>query len=138
MLLGVATSLPAVLVDPMTEQDLALQAARVEWPAAAGSTERERDDARFSSMQWSWRFAAPWAHWRIALARARGADDAYSARDLFGVDGNLTLHPAHEREHGWRHLAWVDLHQRLGGPWWLGLAAAGTCLVAARSASRIR
>ncbi|HUR28918.1 MAG TPA: hypothetical protein VM509_12080, partial [Planctomycetota bacterium] len=127
-LLGFATSLPAVLVDPMTEQDLALQAARLEWPAVAGTSERERDDARFSRVQWSWRFAAPWAHWRIAAARARGADDVYSARELFGVDSDALLHPAHDRERGWRHLAWVDLDRRLAGPWWLGLVAAAICL----------
>ena len=130
-LLGFATTIPAVLVDHMTHQDLALQAARIEWPQPGGHDERERDAARFLSIQWSWSFAAPWAHWRIARERALGAEDAYSPRTLFGVSSAELIRPEHERELGWRHLAWVDLHQRLNGPYWLGPLFAGFWLVLA-------
>ena len=65
-----------------------------------------------------WGFAAPWAHWRIAWLRARTGEDEHTARELFLVDSDARLVPQHERERGWRHVAWVDLHRRLGGPAW--------------------
>ncbi len=119
-LLGLATSLPGVLVDHMTHQDLALQGARIEWPDPGGLDERERDDERFLRIQWDWSFAAPWAHWRIAKSRALGAQDEYSPRELFGVESDALIHPQHARELGWNHLAWVDMKARLDGPFWIG------------------
>ncbi len=122
--LGLATTLPGVLVDHMTHQDLALQAARAQWPEPGGADERERDAARFLAIQYDWRFAAPWAHWRIAAHRLGDSGEEYSARELFGVASDAPLRPEHDRERGWNHLAWVDLRQRLGGPAWLGPLAA--------------
>lgn len=137
--LGLATSLPGVLVDHMTHQDLAMQAAASAWPEPGGRNERERDDGRFMALQWDWRFAAPWAHWRIALGRAQGAGDVYSAEALFQVAQDRPLEPRHDRERGWRHLAWVDLRQRLQGPLWPGPFLAGLFLgLAAWSARRRR
>ncbi|HTF88581.1 MAG TPA: phospholipid carrier-dependent glycosyltransferase [Planctomycetota bacterium] len=135
-LLGFATAIPGVVVDHMTHQDLAVQAARIAWPEPGGSDERERDAARFLSIQWDWRFAAPWAHWRIAALRARGNGDAYSARQLFGVDSNAVVTSQHDRESGWRHFAWVYLRDKLGGPAWILLAWAGSWLVVALAAWR--
>ncbi len=135
-LLGLATSLPGVLVDHMTHQDLAMQAARIEWPELGGRDERERDDARFLRMQWDWNFAAPWAHWRIAASRARGAQDEYSPRELFGVESDEPIHPQHARELGWNHLAWVDLKARLGGPFWIGPLCAALWLAIGAAAWR--
>jgi hypothetical protein len=136
--LGLATSLPGVLVDHMTHQDLAVDAARAAWPEVAGSSERERDDARFVNLQWDWRFAAPWAHWRILATRLRGGDD-FDARDLFGVDADVELTLDHERERGWLHLAWVDLDLRLGGPGrWGALGCAGLALLGVWLARRGR
>jgi len=34
------------------------------------------------------------------------------------VDGDTPLVPQHERERGFRHLAWVDLQVRLEGSIW--------------------
>ncbi|MEO6711563.1 MAG: phospholipid carrier-dependent glycosyltransferase [Planctomycetota bacterium] len=135
-LLGLATAIPGVLVDHMTHQDLAVQAARIAWPEPGGSDERERDAARFLSIQWDWRFAAPWAHWRIAALRSGGTGDRYSARELFGVDSDAVLAPEHDRESGWRHFAWVYLREQLGGPAWILLAGAGFWFAMALAAWR--
>ena len=130
-LAGLATTLPGVLVDHMTHQDLAVQAARIEWPEPGGRDAREEDAARFLLIQWNWSFAAPWAHWRIANQRLRGGDDVYSARTLFGVDSTALLRPEHERELGWRHFAWVDMQQRVKGPAWIGPSAVTLLLLLA-------
>ena len=155
-LLGLATSLAGVVVDHMTHQDLAMQAARAamaspasganageaprpaESAAEAVAREADADSARFLAIQWQWRFAAPWAHWRIAAARARGAGDVYYATDLFDVDPDLVLEPRHDRERGWRHFAWVDLQARLDGPGWIGGALVLGLLAAAALAWRRR
>lgn len=111
--LGVVTNLPAALVDPMTHQDLAVQAARLAWPTPGGATPREEDEARFLLIQWDWRFAAPWAHWRIFMHRLRRGDEPIGVRALFFLDSDVRLDVGEERERGFRHLAWVDLAQRL-------------------------
>jgi hypothetical protein len=102
----------------MTHQDLAAQAARIAYPEPGGADERERDEARFLLIQWDWRFAAPWAHWRILRHRIERGDDDFALGELFGVATAARCTPAGERERGWRHLAWVDLEQRLGGRAW--------------------
>ncbi len=135
---GFVVALGGVVVDHMTHEDLAAQAARVAWPDAEGADERERDDARFVSIQWDPRFAAPWAHWRILAARWAGASDHFSARSLFFLDQDVDLVLGESREKDFDHLAWFDLKHRLGGAAWpvwvvLGaLVAAGIHL--ARSA----
>ena len=130
-LLGLSTALPGVLVDHMTHQDLAVQAAPARWPQPGGDGERERDAARFLSIQWDWNFAAPWAHWRIFAQRARGRGESFDAQQLFGVAGLQPLQPRHDRERGWRHFAWVDLRQRLDGPAWIGPLSSALLLGAA-------
>ncbi len=128
---GLATSLPGVLVDYTTHQDLAQQAARLAWPEVAGANDFQRDDDRFLRIQWDWRFAAPWAHWRICVHRAGGGADAFPARELFFLGDPAVLTPGEERRRGLNHLAWVDLARRLGGSPWppaalvLGLLLAG-------------
>jgi hypothetical protein len=115
---GFLVQVGGALVDHTTHTDLALQAARLEWPDQVGVPEVEQDARRFERIQWDWRFAAPWAHWRILRHRVAGLGESFPARAIYYVDGETPLVPAHEREKGFRHLAWVDLHQRLGGSVW--------------------
>jgi hypothetical protein len=112
-----------VLVDHAVHEELALQAARIEWPSPGGRDAREQDDARFLSIQWDWRFAAPWAHWRIALHRLRGGAREPTARELYRVASDTPLANGAERERGFQHFAWVDFRERLGGRAWPALAA---------------
>lgn len=125
-LLGLFVQIPASLVDHMTHQELASVAAREAWPEAVGADERERDDARFLNIQWDWGFAAPGAHWRILRHRLAGLEEEYEVQDLFLFPSTTILTPAETREQGFRHLAWVDFHQRLGGSVWPAIAF---CLV---------
>jgi len=144
--LGLMVQLPAVLVDHNAHQDLAVQAARVEWPdellseeaARTGGTgelsPRDLEELRFERIQWDWRFAAPWAHWRILRHRTAGFEGDYPVREIFHVDDDKLLNLSHPRDEGFRHLAWVDMVERLGGPRWpgvllvLALAIAGMVL----------
>ena len=132
--LGTVVAVAAVVVDPMTHQDLAAQGARVAWPDLPGVDERERDDARFVALQWDWRFAAPWAHWRIAAHRLRTGDELFPLDELFCLPSRERITPGEERSRGWNHLAWVDLAGRLGGPPWPGpLLALAFALLGARA-----
>lgn len=123
--LGFSVALGGALVDHTTHTDLGLQAARAQWPNSPGLPVQEGEERRFERMQWDWRFAAPWAHWRIFRHRIAGLGESYSASSLYSVDGNVELTVAHEREKGFRHLAWVDLVQRLGGPRWPAFVVCG-------------
>ena len=55
-------------------------------------------------------------------------------RQIFHIDDDRVLSLSHTRDEGFRHLAWVDLAERLGGPRWpgvllvLALAIAGMVL----------
>lgn len=132
--LGSITNLGAVFVDYSTHTDLATQAARIEWPDPPGDTEALQEEERFFRIQWDWGFAAPWAHWRILRHRVAGLGEDFPVREIFHVDSEASVTPLHERERGFRHLAWVDFATRLGGPLWpawglcLGLLAAGVAL----------
>ena len=123
---GLLVQLPASLVDHVTHQELALEAARIQWPEPGGATEREKDDQRFQLIQWDPSFAAPWAHWRILRHRAAGLGEDFPLDHLFRIDREVRATPAEDRERGFRHLAWVDLAQRLSGSVWPGVIA--TCL----------
>lgn len=108
--LGLATNLPAALVDTMTHHDFALQSARRVLPLP-GMDERAAEEERFLALQWQPRYAAPLAHWRLFAWRVRAPVRAPvrepSGAELYG-DGNvepLVVH--HERDRGFRHLAWV-------------------------------
>ena len=122
---GFIVQLGAALVDHATHTDLAMQAARVEWPDEPGIPQREQEERRFERLQWDWRFAAPWAHWRIFSHRAAGSSEPFSARSLYATRTDAALAVTHDRERGFRHLAWVDLAERLGGPRWLGFVVCG-------------
>ncbi len=126
LVLGLLTASAGVLVDYNTHLDLGLQAARLEWPDVAGQTEIERDDDRFVRLKFDWRFAAPWAHWRIVRHRIAGLGERFPVRKIFFLDRDEVLAPEQEQTKGFRHLAWVDFHQRLGGPAW---PAAALCVV---------
>ena len=111
---GLVTNLPGVLVDHMTHEHLADQAAELEWHAeleAQGLEGGNRAAARFELIQWDLRFAAPWAHWRIFRDRVSGVcsvdpdasrwgpsapREVYRAGELFFLDGDaagVELHP---------------------------------------------
>jgi hypothetical protein len=109
---GLLTNLPAVLVDHMTETDLAVQAARLDWPDVPGG-----DETRFQKIQWEPRYAAPWAHWRIFRHRVAGLGETFSSRELFFTETDAVLVPNPETRPGFRHLAWID-HAALGGASW--------------------
>jgi Dolichyl-phosphate-mannose-protein mannosyltransferase len=120
--LGTVTNSAGVLVDQSTYHDLALQGARLAWPDVPGESEWERDNGRFVAIQWDWRFAAPWACWRILRHRVSHGDSAqaerFPASHIFFLDSPAILTPEHARDRGFRHLAWVDLGERLDGrPW---------------------
>jgi len=124
-LFGLLVQLPASLVDPATHQDLAAQAARIQWPAPPGaepapdgSAGREQEALRQHHVQWDWGFAAPWAQWRILRHRLAGLGEEFPVDEIFQVDSDRRIRAAGERSRGFRHLAWVDLAERLGGPGW--------------------
>lgn len=143
---GAVVSLGGVLVDTTTHTDLALQAARLEWPTLPGNAATQEEE-RFQRIRWDLRFAAPFAHWRILRHRIATGDDAFPIDEIFFSSDRRPevsrgeahpvrlLRPTYERERGWRHLAWVDFHERLGGPVWpvvlfcLGLVVGGMVLV---------
>ena len=117
VLLGLVVVLPGVFVDHTTHTDLAIQAARIEWPDLPGG-ELDQEEERFMRIQRDFRFAAPWAHWRILRHRVAGLGEEFPVQEIFFLSDEAVVVPQHEREHGFRHLAWVDFHQRLGGPTW--------------------
>ena len=132
--LGLLVQVGGALVDHTTHTDLAIQPARLEWPDDPQVPPVEQEARRFERIQWDWRFAAPWAPWRILRHRVAGLGENFAARAIYFVDGDTPLTPGHERETGFRHLAWVDLHERLGGSVWppilvcIALAAVGLVL----------
>mgnify|MGYP006902787099 CR=1 FL=1 len=131
MVVGGLSAFGGVVTDHMTHQDLALQAARLEWPDAPGG-----DDSHFQTIQTDPRFAAPWAHWRIFRHRVAGQGEVFSSRGIFGTELDAPLRANPETRPGLTHLAWVD-HARLGGATWpvlvvaLALAILGLRLLAA-------
>jgi hypothetical protein len=124
LVLGLATSLPGVLVDSTTHTALAVEAARVEWPEVAGASEADREEERFQRIRWDLRFAAPWAHWRILRHRVAGLGEEFPARRIFFMEPadaeseELVLTPPNERDRGFHHFLWIDFRDRLGGPLW--------------------
>jgi hypothetical protein len=120
LLLGTLTALAGVLVEYPTNLDLSGQAARLEWPRPADADEFAHEEANFVRAKFDWRFAAPWAHWRILFHRLATGDERYPVRTLYFLERDEVVEPQWEREKGFRHLAWVDLRQRLAGPAWPG------------------
>jgi hypothetical protein len=120
LLLGTLTGLAAVVVEYPTNLDLSAQAARLEWPRKEGEDELAYGEENFVRAKFDWRFAAPWAHWRIFLHRARGEGERFPVRELYFLPFDDLIEPQWARSHGFLHLAWVDLRQRLGGPAWPG------------------
>ena len=110
--LGFVSNASAVLVDHMTAQDLAVQAARVDWPDVPGG-----EATRFQKIQWEPRYAAPWVHWRIFRHRVAGLGEEFSSREIFFTEEDVPLHPNRELRPGFQHLAWID-HAALGGRSW--------------------
>ncbi|MCP3918761.1 MAG: hypothetical protein GY711_24710 [bacterium] len=140
--LGFVVQVAGVLVDHMTHQDLAVRAARIEWPNEAGVGAADMEAARFNQIQWDWRFAAPWAHWRILRHRAANharfatLDEEFPVRQLFFLDDARRLSPSHERDRGFRHLFWVDAAQRLAVPAWVPFLLVSALLVLGAAAAQ--
>ena len=137
LVLGLSHHLGGVVVDQMTHFDLSSQAAPIAWPYVEAEEEVDKENARYQAIQWDWRFAQPWAHWRIFRHRVAGLGEEFSARSLFYLDSEAVLTPAHPRDRGFQHLAWVDLRTRLGGAVWPVLLGCAV-LVAAGAALGIR
>lgn len=116
--LGLVVQVPGVLVDTHTYHELAVAAAREHVQVPEVGTEADREEERFQAMQFDWGFAAPWAHWRILRQRVAGLGESFPVDEVFRHKSELVLEPSQERERGYRHLAWVDLSQRLGGVVW--------------------
>jgi len=123
---GLLVQLPGVLVDQATHHDLAVRAAPVLLEVEGATSGPDREAELFEAMQFDWGFAAPWAHWRILRHRVShersgsGLEERFPVAEIFRGDSELVLEPTQERERGFRHLAWVDLEERLGGSAWLG------------------
>ena len=136
LLAGLIVNLPGVLVDHSTHNDLATQAARLEWPEVPGKNDFDREEERYQRIQHDFRFAAPWAHWRILRHRIAGQGEDFPVREIFYLDRDDVLTPQHERERGFLHFAWHDFQERLGGPTWpptlfcIALLLAGLVLTA--------
>lgn len=125
---GLASNLPAALIDTMTYHDAAVQAARTAWPLPETADARAADEQRFLLIAWDWRFAAPWAHWRLFAAQLRAPGSDPDAR-VFGLPP-APLPLAHERERGFRHLAWVQHAELPHARAWPGWAFAALCAAA--------
>ena len=114
--LGLFTSLPGVLVDYATHNGLALQAVRIAYPDFESiENESDREEAWFVKTKSDWRFAAPWAHWRIFRHRVAGLGETYPVREIFFLESDEVVQPVYQREKGFLHMAWVDLRSRLAG-----------------------
>lgn len=131
MFAGLIPNLGAVLVDHMTHQELAVRAAEIAWPETEGVDAVTAESQRFDRTLWDWRFAAPWAHWRILRHRISLENEEFGVREIFYLDDDTQITPVTERSRGWSHLAWYDLEHRLHGAAWpvlwfsLGLVLAG-------------
>lgn len=129
--LGGVSALGGVLVEYTTNIDLSVQAARLEWPEVPGLTnELDIGEERFVRTKFDWRFAAPWAHWRILRHRVAGLGESFPVRELYYLERDERIEPTFERWRGFGHLAWVDLAKRTGGVGWIGPALCGALLLA--------
>jgi energy-coupling factor transporter transmembrane protein EcfT len=144
LVLGGVTALGGVVVEYTTNIDLSTQAARLEWPSLPElENESDLEEERFVRTKFDWRFAAPWAHWRLFRHRMAGLGESIGVRELYYLERDERLEPTWTPR-GFRHFAWVDLTQRLGAPWWLGpllcaalLLASLALLVRAREADTV-
>lgn len=128
---GILIQLPGALIDARTHGTLASQVVEhgpvvdVRGPGSAEVTRlEERSTDWRAETRWSWRFADPWAHWRILRNRvAVGGEDVAASEIFFGVRESR-IRPPGVGPWGFEHIAWVDLDRRLAvSPWWGGLLA---------------
>ncbi|MFT7667664.1 MAG: hypothetical protein ACI8X5_000343 [Planctomycetota bacterium] len=130
---GLLIQLPGVLVDTVTYHDLAVQAAPGNLAVGASAEASDQAAAEFDAIQFDWGFAAPWAHWRILRHRVahsgQGAvtSETFAAQEIFLCTSDLEVRPTQPRERGFRHLAWVDLSERLQGSIWPAVAMIILC-----------
>jgi len=132
-LAGAVVTVAGVIVDHGTHEDLAYQAAHIEWPdaKALGLAEGSRvdaaalDRARNMRIHWDPRFAAPFAHWRIFRHRVAGLGERFPVSELYFVDHPAEVAPASERLQEFHHFAWREFVQRFDGTAWIpaGLGA---------------
>jgi hypothetical protein len=123
--LGLMIQLPGTLVDTVTYHDLAVRASTERFEDLGldeAATLADLQEARFSAMQFDWGFAGPWAQWRILRHRVALSSEDFPVREIFRFPSDLVLRPSQPREMGFRHMAWVDLRERLDGNIWLVVA----------------
>ena len=115
---GLWMQVPAALVDTSTHNDLAMQAAAMEFEVDADLGWADANEVRFERTLWDLHYAAPGAHWRILRHRLAIGDEAFPVKQIFGLDSDAQVTPGGPRGRGFRHLAWVDWRRRLGLPLW--------------------
>lgn len=120
---GLVTNLPSALVDHVTHQNLALDAAREAWPGM-DANKRNEDVMLLMKVHWDWNLAAPWAHWRIFRHRMAGLGETFSSADIYYLSPDVELRPPNQREESFYHWALFDLRHRLGGAIWPAIGAA--------------
>ena len=146
--LGVITNLSGVLIDTSTYQELVGKAVRSETALAEESERTEADLYRVA--HWTPGLAEPWASWRILRHRLAGQGEEFPVDQIFlrseRVRGETELarrlvSTESERHRSFRHVAWIDLRDRLHTPLYPGvlisllLVAAG-CIFAIRGLDR--
>jgi hypothetical protein len=120
--LGLVVTLPGVLVDHRTNDELTRAAARHAWPDAQSlglpiaATEPELERERFERTLWDLRFAAPFTHWRIFRHRVAGLGEDFPVETIYFVPHSAVLTPAGERSREFRHFGWREFVRRFGGP----------------------
>jgi hypothetical protein len=115
---GCAMNAPAALIDTLTHHDFALQSSRALWRFDASTSERDADEQRFLNLQWEPRTTASLGHARLFLWRLQHPEREPSGDELYGFGGPEPLIVHHERDRGFRHLAWVWQRDMLGAPAW--------------------
>ena len=146
--LGLITNLSGVLTDTSTYQQLVGKAYLGTAGATAESPRSDEDLYRLA--HWSPGLAEPWASWRILRHRLAGQGEAFPVAQIFLHGESRATEPGVERSvvsadsarhQGFRHLAWIDLRDRLHTPLYPGvlislLLVAMGCILAVRGLDR--
>ncbi|MEZ5978929.1 MAG: hypothetical protein R3F34_11990 [Planctomycetota bacterium] len=119
--LGTVTNVGGVLVSRSAWLDVVTQAqvdlAPTDEEPAPGSR------AFAHRVAWDWRTAAPWVGWRMvrhrtAAAQGGFASEVFPSAQVVLVEGPHVYRTRGTRDVEFRHLAWVDLEERLSGAVW--------------------
>ena len=157
---GLITNLSGVLTGSGTYQELMGNAFGAD--SVSASYRAPDSEFLYRKAHWSLGLAEPWASWRILRHRLAGQGEVFPIDTIFladrsewtsaseGLDPDRiivnrsespSVEPAKERHRGFRHVAWIDLRDRLQTPLYPGvlisllLVAAG-CIFAIRGLDR--